>query len=158
PGGTPLEKVIRHGNEPPPRVADCRPDVPAEVEEIVQRLLAKRPEDRFHTAAELAATLHPWAVSGPTPWAPPSSSPVIETGPTPLADDTPAPGDAGADPGDDLSALSDGVPDEALLPPAECVLAVRQEHRRRVRLKRVLLTAAIVAVNAVLWWALAHWM
>jgi serine/threonine-protein kinase len=150
--GTSLEKIIAHGVEPPPRLSAVRPGVPQEVEMIVQRLLAKHPDDRFQTAAELTDALHPWAVSGPIPWAPPPSSPVRETG------STPSPAEEECDPSDDLAALSAGVPKEALLAPlAECVQAVRSEEKRRRRVKRALLAAAVLAGNALLWWAIVRW-
>jgi serine/threonine protein kinase len=46
-----------HLKETPPDVRSLRPDVPAELAAIVARLLAKRPEDRYATPAEVAAAL-----------------------------------------------------------------------------------------------------
>jgi serine/threonine-protein kinase len=61
-GGRPLDKLLRHQSEPPPPLAGGRrPDVPAALEAVVLRLLAKRPEDRFQGGAELAEALVPWA-------------------------------------------------------------------------------------------------
>jgi hypothetical protein len=57
PSGTFLQKVNRHRDEPPPTLETLRKDVPADVVAIVRRLLAKRPEERFQTPAELAAAL-----------------------------------------------------------------------------------------------------
>src|SRR5207245_985581 len=82
-------KILRHGTEKPRPVSDFRPDVPAEVQAVLDRLMAKHPGDRFQAPAELAEALLPYAVSGPTPWAPP---------PAPA----PEPDDALATPGDDL--------------------------------------------------------
>jgi serine/threonine-protein kinase len=73
PGGTVLEKLIRHGAEKPTPIQDLRPDVPPEVAAIAMRLMAKQPDERYATPEELAAVLETYAVSGPTPWA---SSPV----------------------------------------------------------------------------------
>jgi serine/threonine-protein kinase len=70
PGGKIVEKLVRHGTEKPKPVVELRPVVPAEVAAIVNRLMAKHPNDRFQTPAELAAALAPFAVSGATPWAP----------------------------------------------------------------------------------------
>jgi serine/threonine protein kinase len=75
PGGTALEKLIRHGTESPTPIPTLRPDVPGPVAAIVARLLAKSPRDRFQTPAEVAAALEPFAVSGPTPWASLPSAP-----------------------------------------------------------------------------------
>jgi serine/threonine-protein kinase len=89
PGGTPLEKLIRHSAEMPAPITELRSDVPPPVIDIVLRLLCKHPVDRYQTPAELAAALEPYAVSGPTPWAsPPSppSSPYLDTTATPLSE------------------------------------------------------------------------
>ena len=43
PGGSTLDKLIRHGTEKAPSVRDLRPDVPPEVAAIVEKLLAKHP-------------------------------------------------------------------------------------------------------------------
>jgi serine/threonine-protein kinase len=71
PGGSAVDKMIRHNTEMPAPVSKYRPDVPPQVASIVSRLMSKRPEDRFQSAQELAKALQPFAVSGPTPWAPP---------------------------------------------------------------------------------------
>jgi len=47
---------MRHINEPPPSVRDKRPDVSPRLDAAVQRAMAKRPEDRFQTMAELVAS------------------------------------------------------------------------------------------------------
>jgi serine/threonine-protein kinase len=56
-GPTPLAIIVRHLNDPVPGVRALRPDVPAGIEAAVSRALAKRPADRFATAAEFAAAL-----------------------------------------------------------------------------------------------------
>jgi len=81
-GGTLMEKLIKHQQQTPAPVRQLRSDVPPAVEAIVARLLAKRPEQRYQTPAELAAALAaamsgsamavPVAVSG----VPPSAVPV----------------------------------------------------------------------------------
>ncbi len=57
PGGTWTEKLLRHCLDTPTPIADLLPDVPAAVLAIVNRLLAKKPEDRFATPADLLAVL-----------------------------------------------------------------------------------------------------
>jgi serine/threonine protein kinase len=71
PGGTTLEKLVRHGTEEPRPVVDLRPDVPPTVAAILSRLMAKQPAERFQTPAELAAALAPFAVNSPGTWSDP---------------------------------------------------------------------------------------
>lgn len=55
--------VIRaHLSDPPPPLPDT---VPAAVQEVVRRCLAKRPRDRFQTPAELVAALRALTVTAP---------------------------------------------------------------------------------------------
>jgi hypothetical protein len=49
-----------HAQQPPPPLASCRPDAPPGLAAILDRLLAKRPQDRFASAAELADALAPY--------------------------------------------------------------------------------------------------
>ncbi|HMF14704.1 MAG TPA: serine/threonine-protein kinase, partial [Gemmataceae bacterium] len=83
PGGSTLEKLVRHGVQQPTPVEYLRLDVPQEVAAIVQRLMAKNPDDRFQTPAELADALTPFAVSGPSGWADPRrSEPLFPSNPS----------------------------------------------------------------------------
>jgi serine/threonine-protein kinase len=68
PGGTSLEKWVRHANVEPEPIEYLRPAVPARVAALVRRLMAKRPGDRFQTALELAAALEPFAEVRPVVW------------------------------------------------------------------------------------------
>jgi serine/threonine protein kinase len=58
----PTEASIMHGQiyEEPTPVRELRPDVPAGLEEVVLRLLAKNPEERPATADEIYALLMPY--------------------------------------------------------------------------------------------------
>jgi ABC-type transport system substrate-binding protein/streptogramin lyase len=49
-----LSVVFAHLNEPPPRVTDVRPDLPVVFDAVVERALAKSPNDRYSTCSELA--------------------------------------------------------------------------------------------------------
>ena len=62
PGGTLLQKLNKHQNEEPLRVEKLRPEVPPEVAKVVRTLMAKKPQDRYQTPAEVATALA--AVSG----------------------------------------------------------------------------------------------
>jgi hypothetical protein len=57
-------------NQPPPPVAERRPDVPAGLAALLGRLLAKKPEDRPPTPGAVAAALAPWAQADSAPTAP----------------------------------------------------------------------------------------
>ncbi len=57
PEGTPIDKLIRHQLDPVPDVRHGRSDIPHMVGDIVSRLLRKRPDERYGTAAEVAAML-----------------------------------------------------------------------------------------------------
>src|SRR5262249_47733006 len=57
PGGSLMEKLLKHRLEEPKPLELCRPDVPAGVAGVVRRLMAKSPEDRYQTPAELVEAL-----------------------------------------------------------------------------------------------------
>jgi hypothetical protein len=61
PGGTCTEKLLRHGIEVPHPVEELRPDVPRAVAAIVERLMAKKPEERYPGPAAVASIL--WAMA-----------------------------------------------------------------------------------------------
>jgi len=66
-GGTLGQKLMRHQQYQPPPLEGIRPDVPAALLAVLARLLAKRPEERYATASEVAQALAPLAdgVAGP---------------------------------------------------------------------------------------------
>jgi serine/threonine-protein kinase len=57
PGGTALEKIMRHQLDEPAPVEGLRPGVPPDLLAVVRRLMAKQPAERFQTPAELAEAL-----------------------------------------------------------------------------------------------------
>jgi serine/threonine-protein kinase len=59
PGGTRMEKVIRHQSEVARPVEQLRPEVPSALGAVIRRLMNKRPEDRYQTPGELARALAP---------------------------------------------------------------------------------------------------
>lgn len=60
--GTLAEKLLKHQQAQPTPVSQLRPEVPPKVSAIVDRLLAKRPLDRYQSPAELIRELQalPW--------------------------------------------------------------------------------------------------
>ncbi len=57
PGGTMLQKLLSHGNSPPPDARLLRNDVSYELTAIIQKMLAKHPEQRYQNTADLIADL-----------------------------------------------------------------------------------------------------
>lgn len=53
----PLSVLNKHVNETPPSIPRLRVDVPATVQSVVLRALAKKPQDRFQTAAQMVAAI-----------------------------------------------------------------------------------------------------
>jgi serine/threonine kinase PknH len=56
--------IVAHLSEPPPRPSITRPDVPAEVDEVIATGMAKAPDERYATTVELATAAHD-AITGP---------------------------------------------------------------------------------------------
>ncbi len=56
-GESPTVIMMKQVQDPPPSILDARPDLPASVDRLIERALAKQPADRFQTAGELAAVL-----------------------------------------------------------------------------------------------------
>ena len=49
--------IMAHVNDAPPLVCELRPDTPAALEDVVQRALAKAPEDRFDDCDQMGVAL-----------------------------------------------------------------------------------------------------
>jgi serine/threonine protein kinase len=65
--GTIGQKLMWHQMKEPEPVTALRPDVPAELAALVARMLAKKPEERIATMAEVAQALEAWAAPSPVP-------------------------------------------------------------------------------------------
>ena len=61
PEGKVAQKLIWHQTRQPTPVTNLCPDLPPEVAAIVEKMLAKKPEERYQTPAEVIAALEPWA-------------------------------------------------------------------------------------------------
>jgi WD40 repeat protein len=67
PRGTFADKLRAHVEEEPPSLRGLRPDVPAALDEVVRRMMAKDPAGRFRTPAQVAEALAPFTARKP-PW------------------------------------------------------------------------------------------
>jgi serine/threonine-protein kinase len=56
-GETPMAVILKHMNDPVPKPSSIDPELPAGVDEVIARAMAKRPEDRYATAGELVSDL-----------------------------------------------------------------------------------------------------
>ncbi|MFJ4951038.1 serine/threonine-protein kinase [Streptomyces sp. NPDC088760] len=75
-----LELLWAHQYDPPPAVSEERPDIPAGVDEVLHRALAKIPDDRYDTCLEFVAALRGAVVEagprGPAPAPAPAPLPA----------------------------------------------------------------------------------
>jgi len=100
PGGTDVQKLIRHQTEKPYSIDELRPGIPQEVTSILNRMLEKRAEDRYATPRHLADALdlyvNPNVPNTPVPYSLGESPSVAETPipprrtPSPVSSSTPA--------------------------------------------------------------------
>src|SRR3954447_14748370 len=78
----PVAMLYRHVHEDPEPLIRIRPDVPLAVVEVIDRTLARDPNDRYHDAEEFAVALAEAAVRSWGPgWLPAPSMSVSATGP-----------------------------------------------------------------------------
>ncbi len=70
PGGTLAEKLARHLQGVPPVIEDSRKDLPPGLANVMRKMLANRPQDRYQTPREVAAALAPYS----SPHGPPRPS------------------------------------------------------------------------------------
>src|SRR5205085_1290965 len=50
-------KLVHHQQTPPPSVCDRRPELPPELAAIIQKMMAKKPDDRYQTPAGVVVSL-----------------------------------------------------------------------------------------------------
>jgi len=54
---TPIGVAFKHVTEPVPRVLDVKPELPLDAQAVIERAMAKAPEDRYQTAGGMASAL-----------------------------------------------------------------------------------------------------
>ena len=57
PGGTMLQKLLSHGNSPPPDAREFRDGISGELMSVIRKMLAKSPDDRYQLGTGLIADL-----------------------------------------------------------------------------------------------------
>ena len=126
PDGSPLDKLIRHQLDAPPDLRPLRPDVPEAVHQVMERLLKKKPQERYNKASDVAAALAPFTPGGSaghaaTPIQPSyaafSLEPDPPAAPTPLSSPE-APAAASVGPSDATPKRTKGVVLRAVSQPA----------------------------------------
>jgi serine/threonine-protein kinase len=61
--GNTTQKLMQHQLRTAPPIRDINPDVPDELAAVIAKMLAKKPDDRYQTAAEVVDALSRWAAS-----------------------------------------------------------------------------------------------
>ncbi len=81
-GGTLASKIAGHMFAQPRRIEELRPDVPPALGDVLRRMMAKKPEQRYPTPADVAQALAPFDQGATSPaTAPPSAPPSSLTAP-----------------------------------------------------------------------------
>jgi serine/threonine protein kinase len=79
------EKILWHQTRQPRPIRQVRPEVPAGMAAVLERMLAKEPAQRYQAAAQVAEALAVWAQSGAPPTArlvPLEAAPTLTAGGT----------------------------------------------------------------------------
>lgn len=61
--GTLAQRIMKHQREAPPDIRIDRPDVPQDLVAICLKMMAKKPSDRYQSAAEVAQALRLWLIN-----------------------------------------------------------------------------------------------
>ena len=80
PGGTLPQRLMRHQKQPPPSIHVDRPDAPDDLVDICMKMMAKKPNQRYQSAAEVAQALVEWLVHHGQTVEPGSSSGGLSSG------------------------------------------------------------------------------
>jgi serine/threonine protein kinase len=58
--GTVTQKLIWHQAKPPKPIRELRPDIPKELEAVINKMMAKKPVHRYQEPSALVVALEPW--------------------------------------------------------------------------------------------------
>jgi len=70
--------MYAHVHDPPPRTTDRRPELPVAIDQVVATALAKAPQDRYSTCAELLATARKALLDGARTMPAPTDRPPVQ--------------------------------------------------------------------------------
>ena len=73
-GDTLIQILLAHRGAPIPSILEKRPDVPAELDAVFQKMMAKTPEDRYQSMGEVVAALETCVAPQPVATEPSSDS------------------------------------------------------------------------------------
>jgi len=157
PGGSTVDKVVRHNNELAEPIEDIRPDVPAKIGSIVRKLMAKNPADRYQTPDELMDALAPFAAPAAVDWAtslPTSTKTVSELS----GEDLPVVSEVQTDTEPRAQSSTKISDEDSILDWVDTNRKQKQVVRRTMLLGALFaLGVSIFAVTATfLWWWLTH--
>ncbi|HID77200.1 MAG TPA: hypothetical protein EYP56_14550, partial [Planctomycetaceae bacterium] len=148
---TAVKKLLAHQQASPTPIGQLRPDVPAEVAAVLHCMLAKSPEDRFATPAEVATALAPHALNS-------DLALLLGRLHTPVSSETVSPSMKDADtasfgPGDVKAEAGRSKPRPASVQRAFAHATTRAARRRILTAAAALLLAALLA--PALYWSAA---
>lgn len=66
-GGSLMQKLLQHQEAERPHLREVRPDVPEELAAVVQRMMARQPEERYAIPLLAAGALRPFAIAATRP-------------------------------------------------------------------------------------------
>ncbi len=67
--GTLAQRLMWHQTKQPPPISSDRPDIPPTLMSIIEKMMAKKPDDRYQTAGELSNVLRDWLIEhGDAEW------------------------------------------------------------------------------------------
>lgn len=81
-----VQKMMAHQYKAPKSVKEVAPNVPDELAAVVERLMQKKPEDRYTSCEEVVEALRPFAAAAPAPSKRPAAAKAPAAGKAPAAD------------------------------------------------------------------------
>jgi serine/threonine protein kinase len=163
PDGTPAQKLVWHRNRLPDPIQSRRRDLPLGVAVLVEKMMAKKPDQRFQTPLEVAHALAPWtqaAIPPPAEIELPSLSPAahgagLPPPPPPTARPLRFNGSAYAPPAP--PPVADDNPFAPAAPPAALVPLTTSAPRRRGVGRELARVALVVALGVLIGCGVGLW-